>query len=125
MKKIIFLSFVVASVLFTAYAEEAKTVEKVPANKIEAEKPAAPLLSPKKPKPAECVAPAKPASMVSSWRRLSFKAVDLITVSPNVTWPSPPIATLPFRLTPIIVVDRNFLFFKILNLTLIIFIYVC
>ena len=62
MKKIIFLSFVAASVLFTAYAEEAKTVEKVPAKKIEAEKPAAPLLSPKKPKPAECVAPAKPAT---------------------------------------------------------------
>ena len=38
MKKIIFLSFVAASVLFTAYAEEAKTVEKVPAKKIEAEK---------------------------------------------------------------------------------------
>lgn len=62
MKKIIFFSFVAASVWFTAYAEEAKTVEKVPAKKIESEKSTAPLLSPKKPKPAECVAPAKPAT---------------------------------------------------------------
>mgnify|MGYP006862974382 CR=1 FL=1 len=48
MKKILFLSVVVASVLFTAYAEEAKTAEKVPAKKIESLKSSAPLLSPKK-----------------------------------------------------------------------------
>ena len=61
MKKIIFLSFVTACVVFTAYAEEAKTAEKVPAKKIESLKSSAPLLSPKKPKSAECVASAKPA----------------------------------------------------------------
>ena len=62
MKKIIFLSFVTACVVFTAYAEEAKTIEKIPAKKNESVKSSAPFLSPKKPKPAECVAPAKPAT---------------------------------------------------------------
>ena len=61
MKKIIFLSFVAASVLFTAYAEEAKIVEKTTAVKTKVEKTAVPLVSPKKPKAAECVEPAKPA----------------------------------------------------------------
>ena len=61
MKKIIFLSFVTACVVFTAYAEEAKTAQKVPAKKIESEKSSVPLVSPKKPKAAECVAPATPA----------------------------------------------------------------
>ena len=56
MKKIIFLSFVTACVVFTAYAEE------VPAKKSEPVKSSTALLSPKKPKPAECVAPAKPAA---------------------------------------------------------------
>ena len=62
MKKIILLSFVAVNILFTAYAEEVKTVEKATAVKTEVKKTVAPLVSPKKPKPAECVEPAKPAT---------------------------------------------------------------
>ncbi len=57
MKKMTFLSLAVAMTFSAAYAEETTIVEKV-----EVEKTTAPLISPKKPKPAECVAPAKPAT---------------------------------------------------------------
>ena len=62
MKKMTILSLAVVTMFSAAYAEETKVVEKAATVKIEAEKNAAPLVSPKKPQPAECVAPAKPAT---------------------------------------------------------------
>jgi hypothetical protein len=62
MKKMTILSLAVVTVFSTTYAEETKAVEKAAVVKIKAEKNEAPLVSPKKPKPAECVAPAKPAT---------------------------------------------------------------
>src|SRR5882672_6396972 len=51
-------------------------------------------------------APANPASILPPFRARTLLALAFITVSPTVTWPSPPIATLPFFLTQRIVVLR-------------------
>jgi len=48
--------------------------------------------------------PANPASTRPSNIRRTFCAPAFITVLPRVTWPSPPIATVPSRRTQQIVV---------------------
>ena len=48
---------------------------------------------------ASAVDPANPASTFPWYSVRTFLAVCLITVSPMVTWPSPPMATLPSSLT--------------------------
>src|SRR6185437_10042648 len=54
---------------------------------------------------ASAVAPAKPASTFWSLpRRRILRALAFITVLPKVTWPSPPITTLPLRRTLMMVV---------------------
>ena len=60
--KITFLSLAIATMFLTANAEEAKTLKKTTIVEAGTEKTAAPLVSPKKPKPAECVAPAEPTT---------------------------------------------------------------
>ena len=53
---------------------------------------------------ASAVPPANPASTWSLCRRRTLRAVDLITILPSVTWPSPPMATEVPRRTDRIVV---------------------
>ena len=56
---------------------------------------------------ASAAAPAKPATTLAAANEpRTFCACDFMTVSPTVTCPSPPIATLPFRRTARIVVAR-------------------
>src|SRR5512138_156577 len=56
---------------------------------------------------ASATAPAKPATIFPPRMSRTFCAWDFITVSPTVTWPSPPIATLPLRRTARTVVART------------------
>ena len=53
---------------------------------------------------ASAVAPAKPATILSLYILRTFFALCLRMVLPSVTWPSPPIATLPSLLTHSMVV---------------------
>lgn len=57
MKKIIFFSLAVSTMFFSVNAQEVNATKKAETVKTEV-----PLVSPKKPKEAECVAPAKPAT---------------------------------------------------------------
>src|SRR5207302_2130257 len=59
---------------------------------------------------ASAVEPANPARILLLYSRRSFRAVDLRTSWPKVTWPSPAITTLPSRRTHSIVVERIFSF---------------
>ena len=56
---------------------------------------------------ASATAPAKPARILPSFNVRTFWAVAFITVSPNVTCPSPPRATFPPFRTARTVVARN------------------
>src|SRR5882672_10303638 len=51
-------------------------------------------------------APANPASILPPFRARTLFALAFITVSPTVTWPSPPMATRPSLRTQRIVVLR-------------------
>src|SRR5512143_1527140 len=55
---------------------------------------------------ASAAAPANPATSFPPRITRTFWACDFMTVSPTVTWPSPPIATLPLRRTAKMVVAR-------------------
>src|SRR5512139_2738363 len=55
---------------------------------------------------ASAVPPANPASTFSWYRRRTLRAVDLMTMLPSVTWPSPPRATSAPRRTERMVVPR-------------------
>src|SRR5512143_252581 len=55
---------------------------------------------------ASAVPPANPASTFSWYRRRTLRAVDLMTMLPSVTWPSPPRATSVPRRTERMVVPR-------------------
>src|SRR4029079_13556844 len=59
---------------------------------------------------ASAVDPAKPARILSLYRRRSFLADAFRTSWPRVTCPSPAITTLPSRRTQITVVERIFCF---------------
>src|SRR5690606_38615175 len=56
---------------------------------------------------ASAVPPAKPASTWSRYRRRTLRALPLSTVWPWLTWPSPPMTTLPWRRTDRMVVPCN------------------
>src|SRR5579871_6095276 len=53
---------------------------------------------------ASAVPPANPASTCPECSRRTLRALPFMTVVPSVTWPSPPIATMPSRRTDRIVV---------------------
>src|SRR4051812_1713968 len=55
---------------------------------------------------ASAAAPAKPATILPPRMTRTFCAWDFMTVSPTVTWPSPPIATFPLRRTARMVVTE-------------------
>ena len=59
---------------------------------------------------ASAEAPAKPASTLPPCSRRILWASLFMTTLPSVTWPSPPMATLPWCRTARIVVDRTLVF---------------
>ena len=58
---------------------------------------------------ASALLPAKPVMTLPSIRRRILSASAFITVLPSVTWPSPPMATMPLWRTLRIVVERVFI----------------
>src|SRR5210317_1337185 len=56
---------------------------------------------------ASAVPPAKPAITLPPARRRTLRALPFMMVLPMLTWPSPAIATLPWRRTETMVVPRN------------------